>query len=299
MTYSVVIASHDREDYLRDTVADWGNQEAKPSRLVIVFGGTSPGPAYQEQLRALCEFPVEFLESPVPSAAKQRNSGFEHTDSDLVVFCDDDVQFDKNLAAEMLSFFAREPDALGALPRMRGYGHRAPGPLLKAYYRMQAGFYDETYGARLFGPGISCYPCWEKQEAPVESNWLPSTLLWMKAEAFRAAKFPDFEGYSLGEDAYLTHSVWRRARARGGKLFFLSQPTFEHLYVQSGVKSRRYKLGRMAARNQKRIAREAMGLGAWEVFWKLLAHRVFMVVYHLKARRKGWGSELAGWWSSW
>jgi hypothetical protein len=200
------------------------------------------------------------------------------------------------LAEKTLQFLGEHPEAVAVFPRMRGSGHPAPGNWLRKYYRFQAGFDDETYGAKLFGAGLSCYPCWEKQSAPVEANWLPSTMLWMKTDLFKQQEFPDFEGYSFGEDAHLTHRVWRDVQPSGGRLYFLSKPEFEHLSVQSGVKASRFYLGRMTVQNQKRIAREAMGKGGWEVFWKSLLHRGFVTAALLKGRRSGWVGELAGMW---
>ena len=52
----------------------------------------------------------------------------------------------------------------------------------------------------------------------------------------------------------------------------------------------------MTVQNQKRIAREAMGKGAWEVFWKSLLHRGFVTLALLKGRRIGWMGEIMGMW---
>ena len=79
-------------------------------------------------------------------------------------------------------------------------------------------------------------------------------------------------------------------------MFFLGEPDFEHLSIQSGIKASRFRLGKMTVRNQRRIAREAMGKGAWEVFWKSLLHRGFVTLALLKSRRPGWMGEMAGIW---
>lgn len=306
-TYSVVIATCDREEELELVLHDWAAQSSRPEGVVVVrpegYGSSSQssgvnqqGPVYEQV--GVQGIRIETKTSSGRSAAKQRNLGAQEVATEWVVFCDDDVRFGPDLAAETQNFLAAHPEAVAVFPRMRGSGHPKPGRLLHWYYGLQAGFTDETFGARLFGAGISCYPCWEAQAAPVECDWLPSTMLWMKSEVFRRHHFPDFEGYSFGEDAHLTHRAWREASQSGGKMFFLSEPVFEHLSIQSGVKANRFHLGRMAVRNQRRIAREAMGKGAWEVFWKSLAHRGFLSLALLKRRRRGWVGELAGIWSA-
>ena len=299
-SYSVVIATCDREEELARVLEDWAAQTVKPEKVVVVEArGTrqeARGDREARGERREVGLSLVELTADEPSAAKQRNLGAREVATDWIVFCDDDVRFGAELAEKTLQFLGEHPEAVAVFPRMRGSGHPAPGNWLRKYYRFQAGFDDETYGAKLFGAGLSCYPCWEKQSAPVEANWLPSTMLWMKTDLFKQQEFPDFEGYSFGEDAHLTHRVWRDVQPSGGRLYFLSEPEFEHLSVQSGVKASRFYLGRMTVQNQKRIAREAMGKGGWEVFWKSLLHRGFVTAALLKGRRSGWVGELAGMW---
>ena len=300
LRYSVVIATCDREEELARVLEDWAAQTVKPEKVVVVEArGTrqeARGDREARGERREVGLSLVELTADEPSAAKQRNLGAREVATDWIVFCDDDVRFGAKLAEKTLQFLGDHPEAVAVFPRMRGSGHPAPGNWLRKYYRFQAGFDDETYGAKLFGAGLSCYPCWEKQSAPVEANWLPSTMLWMKTDLFKQQEFPDFEGYSFGEDAHLTHRVWRDVQPSGGRLYFLSEPEFEHLSVQSGVKASRFYLGRMTVQNQKRIAREAMGKGGWEVFWKSLLHRGFVTAALLKGRRSGWVGELAGMW---
>jgi len=329
-SYSVVIATCDREEELSRVLADWAAQTVRPETVVVVRakpadyrmtglqdhgseaeealgGGRNfdrgnfdilKGGADADLRSPIFDLPFLQLTADERSAAKQRNLGAKEVESEWIVFCDDDVRFGPDLAEKTLEFLQEHGEAVAVSPRMKNSGHPAPGPSLRRYYRWQAGFDDETFGAKLFGPGLSCYPCWEKQSAPVETNWLPSTMLWMKTEVFKRHEFPDFEGYSFGEDAHLTHRLWREAASAGGKMFFLGEPEFEHLSVQSGVKANRFHLGRMTVRNQKRIAREAMGKSCCEVFWKSMLHRAFFTVALAKNRRPGWIGEVAGVWSA-
>jgi len=122
-------------------------------------------------------------------------------------------------------------------------------------------------------------------------------MLWIRTAEFRKVKFPNFEGYSYGEDAYLTHRVWRNVQPVG-KLYFLDRPEFGHLSIQSGIKHNRFALARMAIRNQRKIAREAMGMGWPELVFKSLVHRIFLTVALLRGKRKGLWGEITGTWSA-
>ena len=276
--YSVVIATGGRPEALGNTLRDWQGQKAKPEKIVVVDfdGGESrfDGPV-----------PVETVRSPVASAARQRNLGAERVKTDWMVFCDDDVSFGSELAEGVLEFLRQHPEAVAVFPRMRGSGHPRPKPWLQRYYNWQAGKKHANHGAKLFGPGISTYPCWEEEKGPVETNWLPSTLLWIRREEFEKVKFPAFEGYSYGEDAYLTHRVWRNVQPEK-KIYFLEKPEFDHISIQSGIKRNRFALARMAARNQRRIAREAMGMALPALIFKSMVHQVFLKAVFLVGRRK-------------
>jgi GT2 family glycosyltransferase len=329
-SYSVVIATCDREEMLARVLEDWMAQTVRPEKVVVVrakpadyrmTGLQDHGSEAEEALgegrnfdrgnfdilkggadadlrSPIFDFPLLQLTADERSAAKQRNLGAKEVESEWIVFCDDDVRFGADLAERTLGFLHEHGEAVAVFPRMKNSGHPEPSELLRKYFHLQAGFDDETYGAKLFGAGLSCYPCWEKQSAPIETNWLPSTMLWMKTEVFSRHEFPNFEGYSFGEDAHLTHRVWREVAPAGGKMFFLGEPEFEHLSVQSGVKASRFHLGRMTVRNQQRIASEAMGKSGCEVFWKSLLHRGFVTVALLRNRRAGWAGEIAGVWSA-
>jgi GT2 family glycosyltransferase len=287
LTYSVVVATGGREKALSETVCDWQNQWEKPEKIVVV--DFKLGELFFSE-----SVPVEVLKSAVASAALQRNLGAKLVKTNWLVFSDDDVRFGPEMAEGVLEFLGRHPEAVAVFPRMRGSGHPAPGPWLRRYYDWQAGESHPHHGARLFGPGCSTYPCWEKERGPVESNWLPSTMLWIQRAEFEKVKFPDFEGYSYGEDAYLTHRVWRNVEPQK-KMFFLEKPEFDHISIQSGIKRNRFALARMAAKNQKRIAREAMGMCWPEYLSKALAHRICLTISLL---RRGRWAEIIGTWTA-
>lgn len=288
--YTVVVATGGRLEALGNTIRDWQVQAEGPKKIVVV--DCSHG-----ETRFSGKVPVELLRSPVASAARQRNLGAEGVETEWLVFSDDDVRFEPELAEEVQKFLQGHPEAVAVFPRMRKSGHPVPGPWLRRYYDWQAGSRHSNHGARLFGPGISTYPCWEEEKGPVESNWLPSTMLWIRTAEFRKVKFPNFEGYSYGEDAFLTHRVWRNVQP-AGKLYFLDRPEFDHLSIQSGVKKNRFALARMAIRNQRKIAWEAMGMGWPELIFKSVVHRVFLTVALLRGGRKGAWGEIAGAWTA-
>lgn len=301
LSYGVVIATCNRQSSLESVIKDWKTQTIKPEKIVIVDSSSSAGSKKINNHKKNKERHnnVLFIKSNVQSSARQRNLGAEFIRSKWIVFCDDDVKFYPKMAEQVHQFLISHSEAVAVLPRIESMTHPPPGKILRLYYRLQAGYYNETYGGQLFGAGIGCFPCWQKEGEYVEANWLPSTLLWIRTHVFNQTKFPRFDGYSFGEDAFMTHKIWKKYRKTGKKLYFLKSPSFKHFCIQSGIKARRFEFGRMACQNQKILARKALGLGKREVFFKMLLHRFFMLVYLIRRRHKGWIMEALGWWSDW
>lgn len=267
-------------------------QTAEVRKVVIVLPPRAIVPARRTLLNGTA---VEWVNSPAAGAAAQRNFGGGLVETEVLAFLDDDVSFDADLFAQVLQIFAEDTDRkIGAVsPRMAGSGHPKPSALLRRYYRWQAGYDDDSYGARLFGYGLNTYPCYEVQkERMIAADWLNSPCLFVQRDEFDAVRFPDFHGYSAGEDIYLTGMI----RKRGKQLFFLSELKFEHHAGIGDYKADHFRLARMKTRNQGRIAREVLGLKGWEYRRKKIAHQFFVTACLVRDRKKGWLREIAGVW---
>ncbi len=163
-------------------------------------------------------------------------------------------------------------------PRQIGAEISSPGKLLRFYYRLQAGYNDESYGGKLFGAGINCYPCYQIQTQPLlQAEWLPSTCLIIKLPVFEKFKFPLFDGYSFGEDVYLTASI-----AKEFPIYWLNSVSYFHHSIPTDFKKNIVALNKMIFNNQKLIAEDIIGLKGIELRLKILLHKVFLTVSFIK-----------------
>ncbi len=90
---SVVIASRDREHYLRDTLASLESQAgAPPFEVIVVDNGSRDGTRGLVEARAGGDPPVWYVGEPAPNRAKARNRGAAAARGDYLLFCDDDVR---------------------------------------------------------------------------------------------------------------------------------------------------------------------------------------------------------------
>jgi GT2 family glycosyltransferase len=175
---------------------------------------------------------------------------------------------------------------------MNGTEHPAPSPALQRYYRWQAGYVDETYGARLFGAAINCFPCYGRQfDLLISADWLNLGCVMFRSDAFGSELFPEFEGYSFGEDVHLSARI-----AKKHPLYFHTTARYDHFPSMSPAKRNHFRNAKMSARHRRLIAREVQGLGRWELFWKDALHRLFVTAFLVRTRPQGGPAQIVGNW---
>ncbi len=292
-TCTAIIPTLGDRPSLQAVVGCLQRQTVAPESIMVSVGTDTPRPVW---------FPPEnrrylWLRPPQRGTAAQRNFAALMAEADILAFLDDDVSFADDLFEIVLSVFSGDTDQrIGAVsPRMVNSGHPKPSALLRTYYRWQAGYDDATYGARLFGYGLNAFPCYEVQkEAMISADWLNSPCLFVRRGNFEAVRFPDFHGYSFGEDAYLTAMM----RKGGKQLFFLRDVQFEHHAGEGEYKADHFHLAQTKICNQGHIAREVLGLRGWRYWSRKVAHQCFVTLSLVRDRKQGWVRQMAGVWSA-
>lgn len=291
-SYAVVIATMDRPEPLREVLDCLEAQTHPPSEVIVVDASETADTANMIAAQH-AHVAVRHRRVAAPSAARQRNDGGADVKSPFIAFMDDDINFGPAVMSQLVATLAENPAAVGVAARIDGPGHPPPGPLLRFYYRLQAGYPDPHYGGRLFGAAINCFPCYGCQPGPlVESEWLNSGLVLYRTPAFQACRFPDFQGYSFMEDVYLSANL----RRQGGRLFFRSDATYIHYDLPNRFKRDARELARHRMINRARVARDLLGLSGWRLHYRLLLHRLFVTASLLRARPPQWRRELRGTW---
>lgn len=292
LDYGVVIATMDRPDALEEVFRSLGGQSAPPREVVVVDASSD------ERTGKLCatwsdRLPLVWLSAQKQSAALQRNQGAAIITAPLICFMDDDVVFSVDTMALLTAPFT-DLETGGVAGRIEGLSHPVPGRLLRAYFRLQAGYPHPHYGGRVIGAGINLLPAFSAEPAGlVPSEWLNSTLVLYRRELFERERFPDFEGYSFMEDVHLSFRIGRTHR-----LYFHSDAPYLHNSRPSRAKSDRLALARMHVSNQRIIARDLLGLRGAALWWKLTLHRLFQTVAVLREGSPDTWRAIRGYWTS-
>jgi GT2 family glycosyltransferase len=294
LDYTIVIATFERPAELARMLASVAEQTRPPKSIIVVDSSRD------EQTRAVAEvqmsrLPIHYERAIEPSAAKQRNQGARHTTTPLIAFIDDDARLFPDTCEQLCQVFDKDAagEIGGVAGRLTGSPRPVPRGLLWYYYRLQAGYNHPTYGGKLLGPAVNCYPSYTESDGDlIPADWLSSTCVFYRTAAFQAELFPSFSGYSFMEDVHLSARVAKKHR-----VFFHRHALFEHDDAPSSWKRDLIPLARSRIRNQRLVAKDVMGFSGPVFESKLFLHRLFVTVYLLRRGGPGTWSELTGTWT--
>lgn len=94
-TVSVIITTHNRPDYLKESLAAVLKQTVLPKEVFVIDDGSSV--SYEEVLNLFPREQFEYVKVPVASGANAaRNLGISKSTSDIIAFLDDDDVWDES-----------------------------------------------------------------------------------------------------------------------------------------------------------------------------------------------------------
>jgi len=290
-TVTVCIPTCARPEALSATLESWRLGTWFPAEIRVADS------SLDDRTREVCErdwhpLHVTYKRSPVQSAAMQRNLAAEGCETDLVIFCDDDVELPPTALEDLLQVFADDAEERigGIAGTIEGLYHRVPGKWLRRYYHLQAGYAHEHYGGRFFGPAINIFPTDDPGDPLLyRSEWLNTGLVAYRTHLFAQHRFPSFHGYSFQEDVNLSARV-----GRTHELYFHRGIRYVHEPVPAAHKSDARKLGTMQTAHRWYDATQLLGLTGFQRACKFLIGLSFDAIYLVRARPGGWPQQLVG-----
>jgi glycosyltransferase involved in cell wall biosynthesis len=287
---TVCIATCGRPEALRATLESWRAGTQVPAEIRIADSSTDC------RTRQVCEkdwlpLVVSYLQCDTQSAALQRNLAAEHCETDLVIFCDDDVELPPTALEDLLQVFANDGEGRvgGVAATIEGMHHRVPGRWLRRYYRFQAGYAHEHYGGRFFGPAINVLPT----DAPGDpllyrSEWLNAGLVAYRTQLFARHRFPPFRGYSFQEDVNLSFRI-----GLTHELYFHRGVRYVHKASAGTHKADSRALATMRIAHRWYNATELLGQRGPKRALKFLVSLAFEGIYLWRTGQSGWPKYFA------
>jgi glycosyltransferase involved in cell wall biosynthesis len=255
-----------------------------------------------DETRAVCArswapLRVGYARADEASAARQRNQAARGCTTELIAFCDDDVEPPPAALERLVMVFAEDRDARigGVAGTIEGLHHPAPGRLLRLYYRLQAGYVHEHYGGHFFGPAINLLPT----DLPADpelyaARWLNAGLVIYRRELFEAHQFPPFSGHSFQEDVHLSYRV-----GRTHELYFHRGVRYLHRAQEGAHRAGARARAAQQLRNRWYNATVLLGLTGLPRTSKFLLSVLADSAFLLRGRPPAWRQSLRGMWGEW
>lgn len=280
---AVVIATIGRADALRVCLNSLAIQTVKPAAVMVVHSGADP------QTKALCVedwtargLTVEYFAYPRKSAALQRDFAVRRTALPLVLFADDDMEFNPDFIERLLEVIEEDPAVGAAMGRIVNHPLGEPSALWKLYRLLVAHGGRGTVPGAVVGALIpNGFPL--NAVNPIPAEWIGGCVTLLRKEAYLSVNgfAPHYRGSSPGEDIDLGYRLSRR-----WKVFYV--PTAQCLHHQSALgREGRSRLYFLWMRSRYAFCHSSVGMGAGRAWAHVVLWGIFQTVSELSQLRRG------------
>ena len=209
MELSLVIATKGRPGQLRETLASLRACAPAPLELIVVDGDPArSAQAVVEEHRRAGDVPPARYEATPAGSCLQRNLGTDLARGDVVVFSDDDVEFDPGIFAVLAEAYA-DPAVVGVTAKVIEEDARIAGGATRLRELLPGGGEQGTltrfgYPRRLVDLDV-----------PRDVEFLHGCLMSARRDLAAELRFDEhLTGYGLAEDEDLGYRLSRRGRVR-------------------------------------------------------------------------------------
>ena len=289
---AAVIATVGRADALAVCLESLAVQSHRPAEIIVVHCG---GDA---DTRALCErdwpsrgLTVHYQPYPQKSAALQRDFAARRTTQPLILFSDDDVEFEADFIERLLEVLSRDAAIGAAMGRVVNHTMREPTPLWRVYRRVVVGRDRAKLPGAVVGAMIpNGFP--SDPSEPIHAEWLGGGTTLLRKSAYLSVNgfAPYFRGSSPGEDIDLGYRISRK-----WPILYVPQARCQHHQCPAGREAvGRYQF--LTVRSRYAFCRASAGMNATLAWAHLGVWAIFQTASELGQLRRG--RLPAGFWSA-
>lgn len=209
---TTVIATIGRAGDLEVCLDSLAAQTVRPADVMVVHSGAD------QETRALCErdwpakgLRVRYFACPHKGAALQRDFGIRHSDTMLILMCDDDVELEPRWIESLLQVVAHDSKVGAAMGRILNQPLLAPTALWRLYRRIVASPERAAQPGAIVGALVP-NGFREGPGDPVACEWLGGGVTLLRRAAYLDVNgfAAHFRGSSPGEDLDLGYRLSRR-----------------------------------------------------------------------------------------
>ena len=225
---TVVVATKDRPEQLRNILSCIHKQSFIPEQIVVVDGGEF---AVKEVTLEFMSLPIDYITVQPPGLTRQKNAGVAavHPEIDLIAMVDDDIVLDDESLAIMMDFWDNAPEAVGGASFNLPDFENTNAWLKSLPQRLF--FIDNSRPGQVLRSGFNT-PIWNVNDNS-SVQWLNGGCTVWRKQIFEHLQFDEwFQGSGLWEDVRFSRQV-----ARNYHLVVVGKATASH--VDAPVPARR------------------------------------------------------------
>ncbi len=243
MKVSVIIVTKDRPDDIELCLTSVRQQSHDWHQVIIIDASTESTPSTTLSIveKFYDHIPITYIPAE-PGITKQRNIGRSHvlSDTDVVLYIDDDVVLPTNAVSELQKAFSQYPNAIGITGKIIG---EEPHGFFKRLF----GRFTLVYTGKVFGITKGVFNIINIPTKTELVSWLPGAFMACRWSAVKDIEFDEwFTTYGLGEDLDFSLRV-----AKKGELYVYPQLLIEHRHSATGRDWKRF--GYMRIKNRRYI----------------------------------------------
>jgi len=298
---SVVIATVGRADALKVCLESLTIQTVRPADVMIVHSGADTG------TKEVCDEPwasrgltVLYFAYPRKSAALQRDFAVRRTRQPLIMFADDDMEFEPTWLEALLRVLESDPGIGATMGCIVNQNIGSPTSIWRLYRRLLAPRERGLLPGAVIGALVpNGFPA--EASAPIRAEWLGGCITLIRTAAYLSVGgfAPHFRGSSPGEDLDLGYRVSRK-----WKIYYV--PAARCLHHQSpagreGIGRHQY----LSMRSRFAFCRSSAGMTVAAAHLQVAVWAIFQTLSELVQLRRGhlrpdflaacWGRIRGGW----
>ncbi len=221
--FSIVIATHNRANYLTKLLNSIKSQEFTDYEIIISHTGADDGTNIVIEKYIQQQLHISYYVSPTKGASQQRNFGVTKATGKWLLMPDDDVIWENNYLTEIYSTIQTNPKLKGISTTISNQYFEPIGLYTRLTLVLMGLFSVNNIQGKLIGPAINFLPDLNGPKIEVV-DWMPIGACTYELSTFKKeGMIPDhFVGYSFAEDVFVSSNIAKKyaiAICRSAKLF--------------------------------------------------------------------------------
>lgn len=207
MKISIIVATLGRPDHIKVLLESLKRNSRLPNEVIIVEQGDV------EALKAVTDnyvdFPINIIFQEERSLAAARQTGVNHSTGEVLILCDDDIEFNEQYIETVATYFESHPKILGLTG---SYMHKSPAWTWKRFVGLLFWMYSFKKSNIVLRSGAYDYVRGNNLTQEHDIQWLYGCNMCLRKRVFdEGFKFNDkFLRWSFGEDVMFSYSIYKK-----------------------------------------------------------------------------------------